>query len=287
MHPRATVIDLNLTMIVPGAGGRRILLKAYGSHSRHRRDNGRLRAGREAICLEKLSGLPVPRFVDVKEPQVHRWVGLRPSAFVAEEVVSGRHLNDVELSDQQEIGVWMFVAELMVAARRSGILYTDLKSENVMVRKRPLSITLIDFDLVCAVRRSRSYWAPRLGYTRGFQAPEHLLARRLTERAVVYQLGMLLASAWMGLHNSTLRRRDGGLSAMRARLRSMGAPALARLLADCLARDPARRPKDYEEVLRRIRAALRRGRPRKALEVWRRLRAPFEPTLAKLGLESP
>ena len=130
----------------------------------------------------------------------------------------------------------------------------------------------------------RDYPSGRFGYTAGFQAPEHGLTPRLTEQALVFQLGMLLAHSWMGFTNTGLGHPRRGLGRLLKRLDRAGAPALAQLVSDCLASNPEDRPEDYEDVLETIKRTSKGVMPAKSLRIWRNLRAPYADRLAEMGL---
>ena len=285
MARRPRLVMFQACMLVPVGRNGRAFVKINQSSEKGRRRRAILMIERERISLQILEGLAVPRLVPLTARQLKRWTGLVPSNFVALNEIPGRHMDRARLSPQEIVGVWMFVGEQMAAMRRQAVLYTDIKAANILVRARPLRVVIVDFNYATAVRAGRTYPSGWFGYTIGNQAPEQFLHRPVTEQALVYQLGMLLARCWMGVKNPTLRRRRRGLGRMRAQLRRMGAPGLARLLGDCVAQRASDRPRDYGEVLARFKSAVGRGRPKTAVAVWRKLRAPYAARLARIGPE--
>ncbi len=267
--------------VVPLGNGQKAFVKVYDSCLTSRERQLRRLADRERVCLEVLKGLAVPELVEISQEELRRHMGYCPSTYVAQSYVRGRRLNRSGLRPAELLGAWLFLTEQLVAFRRHQILYTDIKSSNVLAAREPLRITQIDFAYAAAASARGVYVSRSFGYTAGFQAPEHGAIPRLTEASLVYQLGMLLGHSWLGLDNSRLRDRQTGLPALQATLRRMGAAGLAELVAECLAATAKDRPRSFEEVLDRIRGD---ETPRAAMRVWKALRAPYARRLAEVGL---
>ncbi len=275
-------------MLVTLGDGRRAFLKLYHSSVRKRRRQSGGLVDRERVCLRVLAGLAVPKLIEIDRADLERFAGFASStASVAQSFVRGRHLDQAGFDPSELLGAWLFLTEHLVAFRRHQILYTDLKAANVLATRRPLRVTQIDFNYAAAASPSGVYPSHCFGYTRGFQAPEHGSTPRLSEAALVYQLGMLLAHCRLGVDNASLRRPRRGLDRLLGDLERMGAPDLARLAHDCLAERPGARPRSYEEVLERAKLAAAHGKPARALRVWRALRDPYAARLADVGLEGP
>ena len=226
----------------------------------------------------------MPKLVSVPKRDLARAIGFEPTSFGAQAFVPGKSLHKSGLTPRELLGVWLFLAEHLVAVRRHQILYTDCKSSNVLVRRKPLKVTLIDFNYATAAKADGIYPSGFFGFTAGFQAPEHGLHSSLTEQSVVYQFGMLLANSLAGLSNSSLRNSAGGLSRLLTSLNKIGAPGIAELLGECLAASADERPESYEAVLKRIKQAVPDGVPPKAVRIWRTLRAPYADRLGEVGL---
>ena len=265
-------------------GGREVFLKVFHAASGGKRAFVRRQASRERASLSILRGLAVPALVRLTPDSLRRLLGFRPAAYLAQEFVPGASLRKAGLPPTEQIGAWLFLLEQLAAFRRRGVLQTDLKPSNVMVTRKPLSARHVDFNLATAVRSSREYPESWFGYTVGYQAPEQGIAARVTERALTYQLGMLLAAGWLGADNSTLMGENAALARLRRELRRLGSPGLARLVGDCLSLSPGARPADYGEALERAKALRSRGLPAAALRVWEELRAPYAGALAKSRL---
>lgn len=262
--------------------GAPVFVKASGSHVASWRADARRRVAKDRACLDALAGLAVPR--RVRLPQDCLLPGVRPSDAVAEEWVPGAPLDKAGLSKAQLLGAWAFVAEQMTAFRRRQVLYSDLKCANVLARRRPLSVRIIDFDFATAVEAGGSYRSRDLGFTPGFEAPEQARReRRLSERTVVYQLGMLLLHCWTGARSHEVDGASRGLPRLRRELEALGAGKAAGLAEACLAQPRAKRPSGYEEVLRRLKDA---QLPAAAASAWSSLRAPYARALTGVGLEA-
>ena len=203
----------------------------------------------------------MPKLVPLPKREIARAIGFEPTSFVAQAFVPGKSLRKAGMTPRELLGIWIFLAEHLVAVRRHQILYTDCKSSNVLVRRKPLKVTLIDFNYATTANADGIYRSRLFGFTAGFQAPKHGLHASLTEQSVVYQFGMLLANSLAGLSNHSLRHSGHGLGRLLTSLDKIGAPGLAELLGECLAASADERPANYEAVLERINLAVPDGVP--------------------------
>ncbi|HWB13928.1 MAG TPA: serine/threonine-protein kinase [Pirellulales bacterium] len=142
------------------------------------------------------------------------------------------------------------LAEALDYAHQRNVVHHDLKPSNVLIAAdaQPL---LLDFHLAQPMLEAGSVSVAWLGGTPGYMAPEHEVAlaaiearqpipQRVDGRADIFSLGMLLFEALAGApppsHEAparALRRANGQVG-----------PALADLLAKCMAVDPAQRYPD-------------------------------------------
>jgi serine/threonine protein kinase len=166
--------------------------------------------------------------------------------------------------DPLEAGCWMGarLAEALAHAHGLGVLHRDVKPANVLVNRygRPL---LADFNV--AVRRDGPE-GQTFGGTLPYMAPEHLDAFHdgrnddsVDERSDVYSLGVVLYELFTGRLPFPLVD-EGQPSSMQeiATQRRAGAPMLAkynpapaaleRVIARCLAPDPAHRFQNATEL---------------------------------------
>ena len=281
---QAKRVYLKARLVIPSGNGRRAFVKIYDSSLREKRVQTKRLAERERVCLRVLAGLAVPKLVDLPKKQLADALGFEPTSFVAQSFVPGKSLHKAGLTRRELLGAWLFLAEQLVAVRRHQILYTDCKPSNVLVRRKPLKVTLIDFNYATAANADAIYPARHFGFTAGFQAPEHGLRATLTEQSVVYQFGMLLANSMAGLNNSSLSHPSQGLGRLLVSMEKLGAPGLAELLGECLAASADKRPESYEVVLERIKRAVPNGVGPKAVRIWKTLRAPYADRLREVGL---
>ncbi|HEY1956567.1 MAG TPA: protein kinase [Polyangiaceae bacterium] len=167
------------------------------------------------------------------------------------------------LSETDARALALRMAEALGAAHALGIVHRDVKPANVVLVENDVArATLIDFGVALAggPRRTRSGLV--VG-TPGYMAPEQARARRdVDARADVYALGCVLWECLTGKPPFTGEHAVAILAKVlleetpRLRAIAPGAPAdLDALLARMLAKDPAARPRDGEEVARALREA--------------------------------
>lgn len=240
---------------------------------------------REKTCLQVLAELAVPEVLPLRKSQLPMAMRGGKTAFLAQSD-AGKPVDHAGLSDEQLVAAWLFVTEQLVAFKRYQIIYTDLKCANVLAKKRPFQVRVVDFG--CAAPAvNGSTLLPRIaGITRGFDPPEIAggdAFEQFSEASCVYQLGMLLAHTLSGLNNDRATHKRSALRrAYAARLRALGAAELIDIVDRCLARDPADRPADYDAVLAMVQQVELSPAIRRQLA---RLRKPYGPALEELGLQ--
>ncbi|MCC6747714.1 MAG: protein kinase [Deltaproteobacteria bacterium] len=201
--------------------------------------------------------------------------------YLALEHLEGRSLREGlgegELSLPEALRVARAIAEALAEGHRHGVLHRDLKPENVILAKdgRP---RVVDFGLAKLVSRAdgeRSVSAEfaavapggglaeptlsRFGELRGtplYMAPEQWRGEPCTPATDLWAFGLVLCELALGRHPygdfplEELRRAIGEGHAPLPRpagFERLG-EELARLLDDCLDRDPHRRPRASEAV---------------------------------------
>lgn len=139
------------------------------------------------------------------------------------------------------------MAEALDYAHQRDVIHHDLKPSNILIAAdgQPL---LLDFHLAQPVLEAGAVSVAWLGGTPGYMPPEHEAAltaielrqpipQRVDGKADLYSLGMLLCEALAGQHPP-----DGEPTAVwLRRANAQVSPALADLLAKCMAADPAQR----------------------------------------------
>lgn len=163
------------------------------------------------------------------------------------------------------LGLLEQVARALAAAHGAGVVHRDLTPRNVMVTIRDGRPTakILDFGIaVTPLPSAGDAGAPDIapaGFANPpYSAPEHLAGEAVDGRADLYSLGVLAYEALSGeipvdgdspreLARATIEGRMAPLS-VRA-----GVPrTLVRLVDRLLARDPADRPADADEVVARL-----------------------------------
>lgn len=281
-YSRLEIITCASRFVLHMNDGRKIFVKANSSNHRMHKTRIRKDMDRERTCLEVLDGLAVPKLVRLTQAQLPRIISGGRTFFIAEEVAGDKPVYSMGLDIKERIAVWAFVAEQLAAFRRRFIVYSDIKCDNIMVRKNPLRIKIIDFDYIVPLVAGRKVLdRVRLGITPGFDPPEIATRKPLTEASLTYQLGMLMVSLMVRGNNRTLNDAKVGLVPVLKKVTHLGGGDMAGIVADCLKPEPRLRPQNYEHVLRRLKAA---RIPAGVRDIWDRLRAPYAQSLENLGL---
>lgn len=151
------------------------------------------------------------------------------------------------------------------AAHAKGVLHLDLKPANVMITDSG-EIRILDFGLARRTRTSASdttqvQSAPGAGIsgTAGYIAPERLRGEPGDERTDLFAVGVILHEMLAGAHPFARASTPETLTAI---LRDPPEeipdvpPNLARLIRECLEKEPARRIGSAAELERRLRVCL-------------------------------
>lgn len=148
-------------------------------------------------------------------------------------------------------GVWRLVAELgeaLSALAAAGVVHRDLKPSNVILSPRGAHV--IDFGISRAADSSAITMSGNRVGTAAYMAPEYLREGRCDAASDVFSLGCTIVYAATGhapfgdgtgvdvMHRVAFEAPDTEVTAELAK----SDPALAALLAACLAKDPAGRP---------------------------------------------
>lgn len=217
------------------------------------RRGARSRAARESLKREaQAARLRHPNIVTVLEGGRCAW-----GPYVVLEYLSGETLADRiargPLPLAETLAVAVAVARALAHAHRRGVLHRDLKPANVFLPSGS-EAKLIDFGLARVSGRG----GPRGSGTSRYMSPEQRNGAEEDARTDLFALGLLVHE--MATGSSLLGHRGETCATMAT---PPGIPAeLQRLVAALVERDPDRRPRTADEVLRELLAiADRRGAP--------------------------
>lgn len=142
------------------------------------------------------------------------------------------------LSKKQKRIIAEQLVEVMMYVHSKGVLYLDLKPENVLVDMETMNICLVDFNIstLCGHKQK-----PRTG-TLGYISPEVLNGHDYSYPADVYSFGVLLYVLYTQKPVETF----GGF-------RFLMPPDIRRLISWCTRPDPASRPvfHDVADMIRK------------------------------------
>jgi serine/threonine protein kinase len=238
---------------------------------------------REKIVLEVLKNLAVPKRKALPRIEVSRMVKNDNFAYVAMEYLPWKDCFDRSFSIAQALGLWAFVLEQICAFRRKDILYTDLKSTHLLVSDDLTEARIIDFGNCIKVESQGQYPIGTLGHSPLFGAPEFYFSVIHTERVLLYQAGMLLASfLFKKLTNPKLQPET--LKKIKGRLLKNCLLEVNDILEKCLSKRPTDRPQNIETLFAKLQ---RINLPPDSYRLWVRLRAPYRKELSKLNFSDP
>jgi len=172
------------------------------------------------------------------------------------------------LSLDEAVPLFAQLCDALDAAHAAGVIHRDLKASNVMLVRREgaLWVKLVDFGIAKAIdpqeaaRQALTTTGQALGtpYT---MAPEQIMGRPLDGRTDIYALGVVLFEMLTGekpfTGTSAIEVAEKHLSETPPSLAAIidVPPAVDRLVARCLAKDPADRFTTPGEVAAALRAA--------------------------------
>ena len=185
--------------------------------------------------------------------------------YVPGESLRGRIAAGPTLSIAECVGILRDVARALSYAHARGVVHRDIKPDNVLISHGTAMVT--DFGIAKAVSASRTHdgsaTLTQVGTSIGtpaYMAPEQVAGDRdVDHRADIYAWGCLAYELLAGeppfVRDSTQRVLAAHLSEAPVALSTRRAdtpPSLARLVTRCLAKDPAQRPANADEILREL-----------------------------------
>jgi predicted ATPase len=214
----------------------------------------------EAKLLASLNHPNVATIHGLEESEGHRFLVLE---WVAGETLAAR-LRRGPLPWRDALDVCGQIARGLAAAHEGGVIHRDLKPGNVMITPQGRA-KVLDFGLarrgVAPGDLPAGPSDPYVQGTWGYVSPE-CLTRAEDHRADVFAFGCLLYESLAGVPafpgDSVDEIRDALLQREpdEARLPAETPPAIRRLIASCVVKDPERRLGSMREALRTIEAAL-------------------------------
>jgi len=188
--------------------------------------------------------------------------------FLALELVKGGSLDDrLERGPLSELEAWELIRQIAAALHETaeaGIVHRDIKPANILCAEQPdgrVVYKLCDFGIARLRERPEDLSVSRSGVISGspaYMSPEQVRRRPLDHRSDMYSLGLTVHEALSGqLPLCDPHQSIGVLLARHAKeevpdLREAvphASSALARLLAQLTALDPAQRPGSWHVVL--------------------------------------
>jgi Tol biopolymer transport system component len=234
----------------------------------------RERFAREARAISQLSHPHICTLYDVGETTNPAVSPEGPVSYLVMELIEGETLADVlrrgPLPTAQALTYARQIADALDKAHRRGIVHGDLKPGNVMVTKA--GIKLLDFGLATErVMPSQDNWAetptrtmpvgnaaPVLG-TLQYLAPEQLEGKPASEQTDIFACGALMYEMLTGRKAFDGSSQAAVIAAiMRQAPPSLRdslpgvPPALDRLVASCLAKDPDERWRSAGDLAREL-----------------------------------
>ena len=199
---------------------------------------------REVRLARRISHHHVARTHDLGEQAGH--------LFLTMEYVEGEDLQSLlgrerAIGAAQAVRIALAVCEGLAAAHAAGVVHRDLKPANVLVEKGG-RVVLTDFGIARAMAGESASRTQGMVGTPMYMSPEQIAGGEVDARSDLYAVGLLLYEMLTGQAPFT---GDSPMAVAFARLRQpppdpSGHPgvtdALAQLVRQCLAREPAERP---------------------------------------------
>jgi serine/threonine-protein kinase len=186
--------------------------------------------------------------------------------YIAQEYVQGLNLREfVTRKGPPESAVAMHIirqaASALQAAHAAGIVHRDIKPENIMITRRG-DVKVADFGLAQLTQEGERVNLTQVGVTMGtplYMSPEQVNGRKLDARSDIYSLGVtcyhMLTGAppfrgetALSVAVQHLKQKPEPLEKVRGDL----PPALCHLVHKMMAKDPARRYQNAQEIVKEL-----------------------------------
>jgi protein-disulfide isomerase len=191
------------------------------------------------------------------------------SCYIAMELLEGHTLrgvmDDPEATPREVLGHLMAALEPLIAAHECGFVHRDLKPENIFVRAgKPRGVKLLDFGIVAQESDARLTRDGTAMGTPHYMSPEQATnAREAGPASDVWSMGVMMYEAIRGevpfdgqtSHAVIIQACTCPHMPLDAVAPGVD-PAIARLIDQCLEKDPAKRPQNARALLDALRNLL-------------------------------
>ncbi|MFG3291320.1 LamG-like jellyroll fold domain-containing protein [Streptomyces sp. NPDC048179] len=230
-------------------GGRAVAVKVVHAELVAGQPEFRSRFRREVAAARKVSGAFTAPVVDADPDAPLPWL---VTSYIAGPSLQEAVAERGPLPADTVLGLAAGLAEALTSIHAAGLVHRDLKPSNVLLAEDGPRV--IDFGIARSVESATITRAGLMVGSPGFMSPEQVAGAEVTGASDVFALGAVLAFAATGGNPFGAGPTPALLYRVVHDEPDIGAvtdPALAVLVADCLAKDPARRPTP-REILTRI-----------------------------------
>jgi class 3 adenylate cyclase/tRNA A-37 threonylcarbamoyl transferase component Bud32 len=225
---------------------------------------------KEGRVLAKVGSPYIANYIDLNEDKGFHYLVLE---LVTGGSVAAALRRQSKLPERLALGIVADTCRALAEPHRLGIVHRDIKPDNMMFVRAGIELELTplgqlvklgDFGIARLVEHAGEPGATREGAVLGtpeFMAPEQCQGTQVTAATDVYALGCCLFALIAG-RPPFLTQDDNQMAVILAHLRdepprldavvAETTPAVAELVARCLAKDPKQRPQDAAEVLAAI-----------------------------------
>ncbi|MFE4966336.1 protein kinase [Streptomyces sp. NPDC056660] len=234
-------------------GGRAVAVKVVHAELVAGQPEFRSRFRREVEAARKVSGAFTAPVVDADPDAPLPWL---VTSYIAGPSLQDAVMEQGPLPAATVLGLAAGLAEALTSIHAAQLVHRDLKPSNVLLAEDGPRV--IDFGIARSVESTTITRAGLMVGSPGFMSPEQVAGAEVTGASDVFSLGAVLAYAATGGNPFG----DGSTPALLYRvvhdepdITAVTDPALAALIAACLAKDPAGRPTPRQILARNWPAA--------------------------------
>ena len=190
-------------------------------------------------------------------------------AYLVMELVPGQTLSELlveqpDLPTATRLSILSQTAEALHAAHRAGVIHRDVKPANLIVGPNG-TVKVTDFGIARAIGAASLTDAGQVFGTAHYMSPEQATGNQVTSASDIYSLGVVAYEMFAGRRPF---EAETPLAVSTAHIHSPVPPlppgvpeAVADLIRESLAKDPAARPASAEVFALRVRREMRDGLP--------------------------